>query len=265
MKYIPIAKHYYDGLDEGKFLGLKCPKCSHIEFPPYPACNSCGHIGGEWVDLVGADVVVNEIYSISPMMTIGDFMPYAPLFSCEAYIEEGDIEFTSLIFGVKKKTYKELREQVPLHGKLVVMPMDGYNSFAVSINGAVPKKKGKKGSMDQAKVLAMLGKDKKDAVEADAKPADPNDGKYKCVLAVMGQKRDCTITLKIDGGSAGGVLEAMDEQMPFEGGTFSDGKLDFSVEAKGSEFVFDGTVKEGEIAGSLTFGAMKMEVTGSRI
>lgn len=148
MKYQPIAKHYYDGLDEGKFLGLRCTECGHTEFPPYPACNKCGHVGNEWVDLTEADVIIHEIYSISPMMTIGDFMPYAPLFSCEASIGEGDIEFTCLIFGVTKKNYKELREQVPLHGKLVVMPMDGYNSFAVSINGAVPEKKRQKGSMN---------------------------------------------------------------------------------------------------------------------
>ena len=267
MKYKPIAKYYYDGLDQGKFMGLRCPECGHIEFPPYPACNCCGHIGGDWVDLVDADVVVTEIYSISPMMTIGDFMPYAPLFSCEAYIEEGGIEFTGLIFGVKKKTYKTLREQVPLHGKLVVMPMDGYNSFAVSLNGAVPKKKGQKGTMDQAKVLAMLGKDKKDAVEADAAPSasnHPDNGKYKCVLEVMGQKRDCSITLNIGADSVSGVLEAMDETMPFEGGTFAEGKLDFSVEARGSEFVFQGTVAEGSIQGDMTFGAMNMKVSGSR-
>lgn len=267
MKYEPIAKHYYDGLDEGKFLGLKCPECGHIEFPPYPACNNCGHIGNEWVDLKDADVTIHEIYSISPMMTIGDFMPYAPLFSCEASIEEGGVEFTCLIFGVTKKTYKEIREQVPLHGKLVVMPMDGYNSFAVSINGAVPEKKGKKGVMDQAKGLAMLGRDKKAAIaeQQKQKPAHPLDGKYKCVLEVMGQKRACSITIAIDDGSVSGVLEAMDEVLPFEGGSFSNGDLSFSVEAKGSEFNFKGTVAEDGIKGIMKFGMFKMKVTGKKI
>ena len=264
MKYEPIAKHYYDGLDAGKFLGLKCPKCGHIEFPPYPACNNCGHIGGEWVDLVDADVVIHEIYSISPMMTIGDFMPYAPLFSCEASIEEGGIEFTCLIFGVTKKTYKELREQVPLHGKLVVMPMDGYNSFAVSINGAVPQKKGKKGAMDQSKVLAMLGRDKKNAIASADKAANPLDGKYDCLMEVMGQKRSCAITLSVDGTAVSGTLEAMDDQMLFEGGSLEDGRLKFSVEARGSEFVFDGTAADNSIEGTLTFGAMTMKVTGKK-
>ena len=266
MKYEPIAKHYYDGLDEGKFLGLKCPECGHIEFPPYPACNSCGHIGGEWVDLKDADVVIHEIYAISPMMTIGDFMPYAPLFSCEASIEEGGIEFTCLIFGVTKKTYKELREQVPLHGKLVVMPMDGYNSFAVSINGAVPEKKGKKGVMDQGKVLAMLGRDKKDAVadQPEQKPDNGIDGVYKCTAKVMGQKRACNITVRVDGESSTGVLEVMDEAMPYENGTYHDGALEFSIEARGSEFVFKGTVGGGKLSGTVKFGVIKMQVEGEK-
>ncbi len=188
MKYEPITKKFYDGLDEGKFLGLKCKNCGHIEFPPYPACNECGNIGNEWVDLADADVVIHEIYSISPMMTIGDFMPYAPLFSCEASIEEGGIEFTSLIFGINKKNYKEIREQVPLHGKLVVMPMDGYNSFAVSYNGAKPVAKGQKGAMDTAKTLDMLGRDKKNAILKDKEPKPENgiDGVYKCIMKVLG-------------------------------------------------------------------------------
>lgn len=266
MKYEPIAKHYYDGLDEGKFLGLKCPKCGHIEFPPYPACNNCGHIGGEWVDLTDADVEIREIYSISPMMTIGDFMPYAPIFSCEAFIEEGGIEIACLIFGVTKKNYKELREQVPLHGKLVVMPMDGYNSMAVSINDAVPTQKGKKGVMDQGKMIAMMGKDKKAAVEEQLakKNAHPLDGRYNCTMQVMGQKRACAITLSIDENTVAGILEAMDSEMPFEDGSFEDGKLSFTLEARGSEFAFDGTAADGKIQGTLKVGTLTMQVEGEK-
>lgn len=267
MKYEPIAKHYYDGLDEGRFLGLKCPECGHIEFPPYPACNHCGHIGNEWIDLANADVIIHEIYSISPMMTIGDFMPYAPLFSCEASIEDGSIEFTCLIFGVTKKTYKEIREQVPLHGKLVVMPMEGYNSFAVSINGAVPQKKGKKGVMDTAQTIAILGRDKKNAIMKDkeSKPDNGIDGTYKCVLKVMGQKRDCKTTVEVDGERAVGKLDAMDQELSFDDGTFIDGQLSFSIEARGSSFDFKGTVGNGKIDGNMKFGMMNMKVSGEKI
>ena len=238
MKYEPIAKHYYDGLDEGRFLGLKCPECGHIEFPPYPACNHCGHIGNEWIDLANADVIIHEIYSISPMMTIGDFMPYAPLFSCEASIEDGSIEF-----------------------------MEGYNSFAVSINGAVPQKKGKKGVMDTAQTIAILGRDKKNAIMKDkeSKPDNGIDGTYKCVLKVMGQKRDCKITVEVDGERAVGKLDAMDQELSFDDGTFIDGQLSFSIEARGSSFDFKGTVGNGKIDGNMKFGMMNMKVSGEKI
>lgn len=265
MKYQPIAKHYYDGLDAGKFLALKCTECGHIEFPPYPACNCCGHIGNEWIDISDADVVIHEIYSISPMMTIGDFMPYAPLFSCEASME-GGVEFTCLIFGVTKKNYKEIREQVPLHGKLVVMPMDGYNSFAVSINGAVPVKKHQKGSMNQEKLLSVLGGDRRSIVAGGAQPEEDNgiDGTYKCTMKIMGQSRSSTITVKVDGSKAIGSLEAMDQTMSFDDGKFENGVLTFSIEARGSSFDFNGTVGDGKLNGHMKFGDVNMEVSGTR-
>lgn len=46
-----IVKTYYDALEEGKVLGRKCTACGHIEFPPYLACNECGNLDTEWVDL----------------------------------------------------------------------------------------------------------------------------------------------------------------------------------------------------------------------
>lgn len=46
-----IVKKFYEALDEGKILGRKCTKCGHVEFPPYLACNECGNLDTEWIDL----------------------------------------------------------------------------------------------------------------------------------------------------------------------------------------------------------------------
>lgn len=46
-----IVQGYYDALEEGKILGRKCTRCNHIEFPPYLACNECGGLNTEWVNL----------------------------------------------------------------------------------------------------------------------------------------------------------------------------------------------------------------------
>lgn len=48
-----IVQGYYDALEEGRILGRKCKRCDHIEFPPYLACNECGCLDTEWVELNG--------------------------------------------------------------------------------------------------------------------------------------------------------------------------------------------------------------------
>lgn len=56
-----IVKKYYDALEEGKVMGRKCPACGHIEFPPYLACNACGNLDTEWVDLTDVRAKVGQI------------------------------------------------------------------------------------------------------------------------------------------------------------------------------------------------------------
>ena len=56
-----IVKTYYDALEEGKVLGRKCPACGHIEFPPYLACNECGNLDTEWVDLTNTRAHIKQM------------------------------------------------------------------------------------------------------------------------------------------------------------------------------------------------------------
>ena len=56
-----IVKTYYDALAEGKLLGRKCTACGHIEYPPYLACNECGNLDTEWVDLTDVRAHVTQI------------------------------------------------------------------------------------------------------------------------------------------------------------------------------------------------------------
>jgi len=134
----PLVKQFYEGLDKGKFLGTKCPACGNVEFPPYPACNKCGTVCNDLVELSG-DVTVDEVFAVPPIFTTEVLAPYKPVFSTEAQLAEG-AEITCLLFGVTPETYEKTRDSVPLKGKLVVMPntISGFNTFAVGINGAVP-------------------------------------------------------------------------------------------------------------------------------
>lgn len=138
----PYVRMFYDALDEGKFLGSRCPECGHVEFPLYSICNNCGHIGNEIIELSGG-ATVKEVYMLSSTYTPAIMAAYAPIFGCEAQLDEGP-EFMCCIFGIKPEEYDEYRENVPFRAQLVAMPDSqgfGYNSFALSVNGAVPTPK----------------------------------------------------------------------------------------------------------------------------
>ena len=133
----PLVKMFYDGLDEGRFLGMRCPKCGAVEFPLYPACNSCGNIDNEIVELSG-DVMVETLYQLPAIYTTGEWAMYAPLYGGEIALAEGP-KTNAFVFGITPENYEELRDSVPFAGKLCVLPKDGYNVYGVSYNGVLPK------------------------------------------------------------------------------------------------------------------------------
>ena len=252
-----ISKTYYDGVDNGVCKGLKCTECGYVEFPPYPACNVCGHIGNEWVEL--SEVTVNEIYSISPMMTIPEFMPYAPLFSAAVKIP-GGADISCLIFGVNRDNYIEMRERVPHKGKLVVMPMEGYNSFAVAINGATPVRKESTGPvMNQEEMI------KKMAQKVESKGGNPEvDGVYNFVAKAMGRSNKGKLTIMADGDKLSGIMDIMDEAAEIKTGKLSGQNFEFTIEARGTEITFTGTIGGGKLSGAGKMGVIKMKLEGER-
>ena len=257
LKYEKVSKIFYDGLDNGVFRGLKCTECGTIEFPPYPACNSCGHIGNEWVEL-DADVTISEVYSISPMMTIPEFMPFAPLFSGEVNIPNGS-DISCLIFGVTRQNYEEVRDSVPLKGKLVVMPMDGYNSFAVAINGATPVRKEAAGSgMNQEELIKIMAQKQKSS------GGHPVDGAYNFTAKAMGRTNKGKLTIMVEDDKLSGVIDIMDATSELKNGKLSGDDFEFTIEARGTELTFSGTIGNGKISGTAKFGAIKMKLEGAR-
>lgn len=155
----PLTRMFYDGLDEGKFFGMRCPKCGAVEFPLYPGCNHCGNIDNEIIELSG-DVTIDELYEVGPIFTTPEYAMYAPLFGGEISLSEGP-KTNALVFGITKENYEELRKQVPLKGKLCVLPKNGYNTFAVSYNGVLPNvnKEGGDTSVYEKLLHGELGKE----------------------------------------------------------------------------------------------------------
>lgn len=106
----PIAKKFYDGVAEGKYLGRKCVECGAIEFPPHLGCNACGCADTEWVELSGRGTL--ESFTVPG---IQNDKPY--LKSVEPYgygkvrLDEGP-EYTFVIFCGKKRVVRGLLERL---------------------------------------------------------------------------------------------------------------------------------------------------------
>lgn len=56
-----IVKTYYDALEDGIVLGRKCTACGHVEFPPYLACNECGNLDTEWIDMTNTRAKITQV------------------------------------------------------------------------------------------------------------------------------------------------------------------------------------------------------------
>mgnify|MGYP001682298345 FL=1 len=106
----PIAKKFYDGVAEGKYLGRKCVECGAIEFPPHLGCNACGYHETTWVELSGHGTLESFV-----VPGIQNDRPY--LKSVEPYgygkvrLDEGP-EYTFVIFCGKKRVVKGLQERL---------------------------------------------------------------------------------------------------------------------------------------------------------
>jgi uncharacterized OB-fold protein len=61
-KLRPILKTWYEYLEQGKLMGLKCRDCGKITFPPVPVCASCKGTDLDWVEMSGDAVLKAASY-----------------------------------------------------------------------------------------------------------------------------------------------------------------------------------------------------------
>ena len=105
----PITKMWYDYLNEGKLMGLKCEHCGKIEFPPVPVCNTCGKHDMEWAPISGKAKLIS--YCWSP----AGADPYwkQPVMIGEFDLEEGN-HIQTFLLGVTKEDEPYLYDHCPL-------------------------------------------------------------------------------------------------------------------------------------------------------
>ena len=108
IKLEKVVEKFYLGLEEGKILGRKCPKCGNVEFPPVYACNACGK------------AKLHSIVLTAEISSKPEYKKFKKFCYGEIELEEGS-RFNGVVLGVSKKNRKELAAKLPLdiHAKIV--------------------------------------------------------------------------------------------------------------------------------------------------
>ena len=122
-----ILRTYYESLEVGKILGRKCMACSHIEFPPYLACNACGHLDTEWCEIPGKGVLTQIMFP-SPVFANKALKEEVGEYCVGAVKPENSDEMNTCIIGVSPDRVDELRNKIPVPVKPIIVQADGYKT-----------------------------------------------------------------------------------------------------------------------------------------
>jgi len=132
VKLEKVVEKFYEGLEEGKFLGRKCKECGAVEFPPVYACNTCGCMDMEWVEISGK-AVMKSIVMPAALSSKPEYSQMGPIAYGEVEIEEG-ASFNAVVKGINKKKRKELLEKLPVPVHAEIFQRDGYKTVVFALD-----------------------------------------------------------------------------------------------------------------------------------
>lgn len=102
-----IVKNWYDSLEKGKVMGMKCKRCGAVEFPPVPICNKCSCMDMDWVEMDGEGELLSVSYS---PIGIGGYT-LDPKVTGYVRLKEGPI-YCAVLNDVAEADQEELMERM---------------------------------------------------------------------------------------------------------------------------------------------------------
>lgn len=112
-----VVKTFYDAIDKGKLMGLKCTKCGTYSFPPKPTCNKCGNLNLKWAEMSGKGKV--NYYNVENYPG-GEFQAIAPYAVGVVILKEG-VALNTMIKGVDLNDPWKGNLALPMDGEVKVM------------------------------------------------------------------------------------------------------------------------------------------------
>jgi len=127
----PVVKRWYEALDEGKMLGLKCGRCGAVEFPPVYCCNKCSSTDMEWTEVSGKAKMLDFVLP-SPLFARPENASLG--FYCYGSIElEEGSYFSAIVIGVSKKNKQSIVARLPVPVKAEILQRDGFKTIAFRV------------------------------------------------------------------------------------------------------------------------------------
>ena len=134
IKLEKVVETFYQGLEDGKILGRKCPQCGAVEFPPVYACNSCGSLETEWIEISGK-AKLHSIVLPAALSSKPEYKAIGKYCYGEVELEEGS-QLNGVVRGVSKKNRAELQEKLPVSCHAVIYQRDGYKTVIFELDEA---------------------------------------------------------------------------------------------------------------------------------
>ena len=132
IKLDKVVEQFYEFLEEGKIMGRKCPVCGAVEFPPVYACNSCGSLTTEWVEISGK-AKMHSIVMPAPLSNKPAYKALGKFAYGEIELEEGS-RLNAVVRGITKKTRKDLLDKLPLDVHAAIFQRDGYKTVVFDLD-----------------------------------------------------------------------------------------------------------------------------------
>jgi len=137
----PVVKKFYDSLEEGKILSLKCKRCGSSEYPPVTVCSNCSGTDLEWAEISG-EAKLLEFGRVNPVIAgMGDpgFLKFMPYHYGSVEIKEGGPTHNGMIFGITDENEGTISGSLPYPLIAQIVELQGFKTVAWRIKGQPAK------------------------------------------------------------------------------------------------------------------------------
>ena len=114
-----VVQTFYEGLEEGKILGRKCPLCGNVVY----ACNQCGNYETQWYEISGR-AKLHSIVLPAALSSKPEYKNLGKYAYGEVELEEGS-RLNAVVRGISKKNRKELSAKLPLNCHASIFQREG--------------------------------------------------------------------------------------------------------------------------------------------